>query len=79
MKANTTYGQDDESEEEKLPPFIGNVEGALHKEFNNYSQKFEFPINPAFFNSTNIRQPPKLQTLSSYLKDQGIASTLTQS
>ena len=38
---------------------------------------FEIPINPAFFNSTNIRQPKKLQSLQSYLKDQGIAATQT--
>ena len=58
-----------ESEEEKLQPFIGNVENALRKEYNTYSEKFEFPINPAMFNSTNIRQPPKMQSLSNYLKD----------
>ena len=74
-----TLTNNDESEDEKQPPLIGSVETALRKEFMNYSQKFEFPINPAFFNSTNIRQPPKMTTLSNFLKDQGIATTLTQS
>ena len=68
----------DESDDEKIPPFLENVENSLRKEYLNYSQKFEFPINPAFFNSTNIRQPTKMQTLSSYLKDRGIASNQSQ-
>jgi len=70
--------EESDSEEDQLPPFIENVENALRREYNTYSEKFEFPINPAFFNSTNIRQPKKMQTLSSYLKDQGIASNHSQ-
>ena len=65
-------------EEEKLPPFLGNVETHLKREYNQFQRMFEIPINPAFFKSTNIRQPKKLQSLQSYLKDQGIASTLPQ-
>ena len=33
---------------------------------------------PAFFKSSNIRNSKRLQSLQSYLKDQGIASTLPQ-
>lgn len=61
-----------------MPPFLENVEHALRREYNQFQRMFEIPINPSFFTSTNIRQPKKLQSLVSYLKDQGIASTLPQ-
>ena len=64
-----SHGDSSEYEEEKLPPFLGNVESQLHKEYNQFQRMFEIPINPAFFKSTNIRQPKKLQSLQSYLKD----------
>ncbi len=41
--------------------------------------KFAFPINPAFFPSSVVKQPKKLVTLDAYCKDKDIALTKHQS
>ena len=43
------------------------------------SQKFDFPLNPAFFHSSVVKQPKKLSTLEAYCQDKDIAMTKQQS
>ncbi len=47
-----------------------------HKEL---LQKFEFPINPAFFHSSVVKQPKRLSSLDAYCKDNEISLTKHQS
>lgn len=42
-------------------------------------EKFNFPINPAYFPSTVIKQPQRLTSLENYCKDKDLALTKKQS
>ena len=46
---------------DKLPPFFGNIETELAKEYHKFEQMFKFPLNPAFYTQTFARRPKNLK------------------
>jgi hypothetical protein len=59
------------------PVLYGDVSEELKKEQAFFSKIFDFPLNPAFFKGRMPDNPAahKLQSLSDFCRDQGIALT----
>eukprot|EP00347_Sterkiella_histriomuscorum_P021644 403333262 len=49
------------------------------EKYEELKQKFDFPINPAFFHSSVVKQPKRLVSIDSYCKENNIQLTKHQS